>query len=653
MNKKNRLSFSSLSKDPIKEEQTHEKRSPRPNDGHHHKSGDNKRKQTKSSSFQYAKKRFGGPSRAGRPQQNTTNKVNKESSSSKIPPPEAGVVRIVPLGGVEEIGKNMTAIEIGDDIIVIDAGMHFANEDTPGVDYVIPNTTYLEERKDRIRALFITHGHLDHIGGVPLVLSRIGNPPVYSRNLSILMMRKRQTEFPHLEPIKENIVERDSVVNVGNMKIRFFGVTHTIPDSMGLIIETPNGWIVTPGDYKLDQVDGIVTPEEEKEYSIFDKAKVLLLLTDSTNVENEGYSLPEIKVHQGLENLLKKINGRIIIAAFASHITRLAHVVKTAEAMGKKVALDGRSMKTNIDVAIEAGFFTPKKGTIIPIEEAADYPPNKIVVLMTGAQGEEFAALNRAANKSHAKFSLHKGDTIILSASVVPGNERQVQRMKDGLARQGVRVISYRTTGEDYVHATGHGNKEDIKWLHRKTHPKFFIPIHGHHYHLQLHKELAMDLGMSEENIVVPDNGSIIEIAPDASKIVVRKEKAPAGLMMVDGASVGDAQDVVIRDRQMLAQDGMFVIIALVEEKTGKLRKSPDLISRGFVYLKENQELLRQVRIMIKKSVEDRMQKTQMRGPIGSQQFDHIKADLGENVSKFLYQKTGKRPLVIPVILSV
>lgn len=569
------------------------------------------------------------------------------SASSKIPAPAPGVIRIIPLGGVEEIGKNMTAIEIGDDIIVVDAGMFFSNEETPGVDYVIPNTTYLEERKDKIRALFITHGHLDHIGGVPIVLSRIGNPPVYSRNLSILMMKKRHTEFPHLQPMKTVTVERDEVVTCGKIRIRFFGVTHTIPDSMGMMIETPHGLIVTPGDYKLDQVDGVVSEQEEKEYEVFDKEKVLLLLTDSTNIENEGYSLPEIKVHQGLENLIKKINGRLIIAAFASHITRLAHIVKVAEQLGKKVALDGRSMKTNIDVAIEAGFFTPKKGTLIDIGETENYPPSKVVILMTGAQGEEFAALNRAANKSHKKFTLHEGDTIILSASIVPGNERQVERMKDGLARQGVKVISYRTPGEDFVHATGHGNKEDVRWLHRKTHPKFFIPIHGNHYRLQLHKELAMELGMSAENIVVPDNGSIIEISADGQKISVRKEKAPSSLMMVDGASVGDVQDVVIRDRKMLAQDGMFVLIASVDSHTGKLKKSPDLISRGFVYLKENQELLHQVRAMIKKTVEDG---TQGMNPID---FENIKGQLGDAISKFLFQKTNKRPLVIPVILSV
>ncbi len=650
MTKKHRLSFSAMSVDNKKVEQ----RPPiRPTGGEYR--APERKKMMKSSTYQYAKKGFrqnrgGRPSFGGKSQYRNINE-------SKILPPENGVIRIIPLGGVEEIGKNMTAIEIGEDIIVIDAGMHFSTEETPGVDYVIPNTTYLEERKDKIRALIVTHGHLDHIGGVPLVLSRIGNPPVYSRNLSILMMRKRQAEFPQLPAMKENIVEKDSTITCGKIKIRFFGVTHTIPDSMGIIIETDRGWIVTPGDYKLDQIDGIVSKEEEKEYSIFDKAKVLLLMTDSTNIENEGFSLPEIKVHQGLENLIRKVSGRMIIAAFASHITRLAHIVKFAETLGKKIAIDGRSMKTNIEVAIEAKLFEPKKGTIISIEEINDYPPNKVVILMTGAQGEEFASLNRAANKTHTKFLLHKGDTIILSSSIIPGNELQVQKMKDGLTRQGVRIISYRTSGEDFVHATGHGNQEDIKWLHRKTHPKFFIPIHGWHSMLVRHKELALELGMSEENIVVPDNGSVIEISADGQRMITRKEKAPSGLMMVDGTSVGDAQDVVIRDRMMLAQDGMFVVIALVDQKTGKLKKSPDLISRGFVYLKENQELLRQVRMIIKKSVEDATARMPARNEFHSGgnviDFDQIKANLGESISKFLYQKTAKRPLVIPVILSM
>ncbi len=598
-------------------------------------------------SYQYGNNKGGRRPRAQAqtpPKPDTS--IQKKRKTNLIPPVAPGVIRIIPLGGVEEIGKNMTAIEIGNDIIVIDAGMQFKTEDTPGIDYIIPNTTYLEERKDKIRGMFVTHGHLDHIGGIPLVMSRIGNPPLYSRNLSILLMKKRQEEFAHLPALNCQVVEKDGVVYAGEMRIRFFGVTHTVPDSMGIIVETPYGSIVTPGDYKLDQIDGKVSDEEEKEYAFFDKEKVLLLMTDSTNIENEGFSLPESRVNEGLGKLIRTCSGRIIIAAFASHITRLVKIVETAEALGKKVVLDGRSLKTNMEVCEQAGLFKPKKGTVIPVEEADNYPPNKVIVLMTGAQGEEFASLNRAANKTHKKFTIRAGDTIILSASIVPGNEISVQHLKDNLARHGVKIISYRTS-EETIHATGHGNQEDVKWLHRKTHPKFFIPIHGWHSMLVKHKEVAMSLGMSEENIVVPDNGSLIEITNEGTKISVRKEKAPSGAMMVDGFSVGDEQEVVIRDRQMLAQDGMFVLIATIDSTTGKLRKSPDIISRGFIYLKENQELLHQVRLIIKKTIEDG---TRGMNPIN---FDSIKTTLGDNISKFLFQKTAKRPLVIPVLLSV
>jgi len=571
-----------------------------------------------------------------------------EKKTAHIPPLEHGNIRIIPLGGVEEIGKNMTAIEIGNDIIVIDAGMFFSNESTPGIDYVIPNTRYLEERKDKIRALIITHGHLDHIGGVPIVLSRIGNPPVYSRNLSILLMQKRQSEFPHLPPLNAIVVEKDDAIKLGNLKIRFWGVTHTIPDAMGIIVETPYGDIVTPGDYKLDQVDGVVSESEEKEYEQFDKRNILLLMTDSTNIENEGFSLAESKVHQGIENILRReTNNRIFMAAFASSITRLIKVVEIAESLGKKIVIEGRSMKTNLDIAIQAGLLKPKKDSIIPIDQIDNYPPNRILVLVTGAQGEEFGYLNRLANKSVKNLSLKKGDRIILSSSIVPGNERQVQAMKDGLSRQGVKIISFRTPGEEFVHATGHGNKEDIRWLHKKMKERFFIPIHGHHYHLELHKELAIECGVAEENIIVPDNGSIIDIIDEGKKIVMRKEKAPSAPMIVDGFSVGDEQQVVIRDRQMLATDGMFVVVAMIDQRTGLLRKSPDIISRGFVYLKESQDLLRHTRTLIKKTVEDAYKRER------PGDFESIKNIVSETVAKYLLQKTGKRPLVIPVVLSV
>jgi ribonuclease J len=367
-------------------------------------------------------------------------------------------------------------------------------------------------------------------------------------------------------------------------------------------------------------------------------------MTDSTNVENEGFSLPEVKVHEGLENLIRRGTGRIIMAAFASHITRLVKIVEIAERLGKKVAIDGRSMKTNLEVSEAAGIFKPKKGTLIPIEDVGNYPNDKVIILMTGAQGEEFAALNRAANKTHKKFTLGKGDTIILSASIVPGNEVAVARLKDNLARQGVHIISYRTN-EEYVHATGHGNQEDIKWLHRKTHPKFFIPIHGSHYMLQRHRELALTLGMADDHIIVPDNGSIIEITDNGEKMLLRKEKIPASPLMIDGFAIGGEQEVVIRDRQLLAEDGMFVLVATLDSKTGKLKKSPDIISRGFVYLKNSQDLLKEARNIIKKNTEQT--------PEGMKTIDveYVKNKVGESLSRFLFQKTAKKPLIIPVIL--
>ncbi len=575
--------------------------------------------------------------------------VEKFTSKSKltITNPKEGDIRIIPLGGVEEIGKNMTAIEIGEDIIVIDAGMQFKIEETPGVDYIIPNTTYLEERKDRIRAMIVTHGHLDHIGGIPIVMNRIGSQiPIYSRNLSVLLMKKRQADFPQLPPLNFQVVEKDSVITCGKIRVRFFGVTHTVPDSMGIVIETPYGVIVTPGDYKLDQEHGKATEEEEAEYAFFDKENVLLLMTDSTNIENEGFSTPEKYVHDGLEKIIKSVKSRLIIALFGSHITRLMAVIKIAEDLNKKVVFEGRSIKTNMEVAIQAGLMSPKKGTIISIEEANNYPKDRVIILSTGGQGEEFSALSRAANKTNKNFKIEPGDTIVMSASIIPGNEMAIEKLRDNLARSGVGVISYRTS-ETTIHATGHGNREEIKWLHRKTHPKFFIPVHGNHYRLKMHAELAHELGMPKENIIVPDNGSIIEIIEGGTKMVLRKEKAPSSMMMVDGHSVGDMNDVVIRDRQMLAQDGMFVLIASVNARTRKLVKSPDIISRGFVYLKENQELLREVRIIIKKTIENGTT------ALTDNAVEAIKESLGEQISRILFQKTAKRPLVIPVVIAL
>jgi len=561
-----------------------------------------------------------------------------------IPPIEAGVIRIIPLGGVEEIGKNMTAFEFGDDIIVIDCGFQFREAETPGVDYIIPNTKYLEERREKIRALFITHGHLDHIGGIPYVIDRIGYPPVYTRTLTSVMIRKRQEEFPNLKPLDIHEVEKEDVVKVGNLRVRFFSVTHTIPDAMGIIIETPYGHVVFTGDLKLDHVDGVPTEQEEKEFAFFADKKVLFLGADSTNVERPGFSIPESTVTKTMNDIIANTPGRLIIGTFSSQLERLMRIIEQAERVGRKILVEGRSMKVNIEIVKQLGLLKVNEKTFIEAGQLEQLPDNKIMVLATGAQGDEFAALMRIAMKTHKNVKIKKGDTIVLSSSVVPGNERSVQKLKDNLSRQGARIIHREQMD---VHASGHANRDETFWIHQKINPRFFMPMHGYHYMLRVHADIAKACGRTEDEIMVPDNGSVLEIVDEGQRIIRRKESAPNSLRLVDGFAIGDLQEVVIRDRNVLSAEGMFVIIATVNPRTGKLRKSPDIISRGFVYLRENQELLQQARIIVKKAIEDGAKN---QNPIN---FDMIKNDVTDTVARFLFEKTNKRPIVIPVVLGV
>jgi len=607
---------------------------------------------TRKSGSSFSRKRFSNSNSRFGLAENQKKEINQKPETLHLPQLAQGNIRIIPFGGVEEIGKNMTAIEIGDDIIVIDSGFQFKDADTPGVDYILPNTKYLEERKDKIRGVLITHGHLDHIGGIPYIMYRIGNPPIYSRALTTVMIKKRQEEFPQLPPLDIKMVEKEDTIIMGKLKVKFFAVTHTIPDSMGIIIETPYGAIVTPGDIKLEHENGIPTEREEAEYARFDlpaqteKEKVLLLLMDSTNVDNPGFSTPEKLVCKNLEEIIRNTKRRLIIGTFASQLERVMSIIQAAEKNGKKIVVEGRSMKQNIEIVMALGRLKMKKDTIIPVEDIENYPPDRIVVLATGAQGDEFAALMRMSNKSHKYLKVGKRDTILLSSSIIPGNEKSVQKLKDNLSRLGAKIIHYRTS-DVFIHSTGHGNRGELEWIHKKIKPKFFIPIHGNHYMLRIHEELAQNLGMPEKNIIVPDNGMIIEIQDKGEKLVQLKQTAPSSPVMVDGFAVSDVQEVVMRDRKMLADDGMFVIVAIIDLKTGKLRKSPDLISRGFVYLRESQELLSLTRLVIKKSIED---STRGMNPIN---FDFIKNNVTDDVARFLLQKTAKHPIVIPVVLGV
>lgn len=592
--------------------------------------------------------RAGGTGRGGAPRRDFARNAPSRSDANKtadvIPTLATDNIRIIPLGGVEEIGKNMTAIEIGDDIIVIDAGFQFKEEDTPGIDYILPNTKYLEERKGKIRGLVITHGHLDHIGAIPFIMDRIGNPPLYSRNLTTVMIKKRQEEFPHLPPIDIRVVEKEQRIKLGNTYIRFFAVTHTIPDAMGIIIETPYGLIVHTGDLKVEHEGGIPVQKEIDEFKIFEKEKVLVLMADSTNVERPGFSVPESVVYNSMEEIIKTTKGRLIIGTFSSQLERIIKIIEIAERYNKRIAIEGRSMKNNVEIVRFLGILKPKKETIIGIDEIENFPADRIIVLATGSQGEEFAALMRIATKNHKYFKMRKGDTLVLSSSVIPGNERAIQKLKDNISRQGARIIH---SAISEVHSSGHANRDETMWIHKMINPKFFIPVHGYHYMLRVHADIETSRGTPEANIIIPDNGMVIEIQDKGEKIVALKEKAPAGVVMVDGFSVGDIQEVVIRDRQTLATDGMFIIVVSVNPTTGKLRKSPDLISRGFVYLRESQELLHHTRLLIKKTVEDT---TRDMNPIN---FDYVKNTLAEVVSRHLFQQTNKHPIVIPVVIGV
>lgn len=580
------------------------------------------------------------------PRRGAPRPVTAQRGEDVIPPLAEDSIRIIPLGGVEEIGRNMTAIEFGGDIVVVDIGFQFKDENTPGIDYILPNTKYLEERRDRIKAVLITHGHLDHIGGIPYIMPRIGNPPLYTRLLTSVLIQKRQEEFPMCPKIDMKVVEKNETITIGKFKVKFFAVTHTIPDAMGIILQTPYGSIVHTGDLKLDHDNGVPTESEVTEYErAFKNEKVLLLMADSTNVENPGFSIPEKQVHKNIEEIIKNVQGRLIIATFSSLLERIMKIIEYAELYNKKVVVEGRSMKQNLEICKHLGLVKTKKETIITADEMENIPPERIIILATGAQGDEFAAMMRMSNKTHAKIKITPRDTIMLSSSVIPGNERSVQKLKDNLSRQGAKIIHYRIAD---VHSSGHANRDETAWIHRAIKAKFFMPLHGYHYMLRVHGDIAKEAnGLKEEDVIIPDNSSIVEIQNGGEKIVKLKEKAPNGLVMVDGFSVGDVQDVVIRDRQMLSKDGIFIIFGIINAATGKLKKSPDIISRGFVYLRESQELLHGVRMVIKDSIEVTSRNM---NPIN---IDTIKDAVTDNVSKYLLQETAKRPMVIPVILTI
>lgn len=550
-------------------------------------------------------------------------------------------VRFAALGGLEEIGRNMLFFEYKDEIVIFDAGLQFPEIETPGVDFIIPNVEYLEERKWNIKGIIITHGHYDHIGAIPYIMDKLGNPPIYATNLTKEIIKKRQEDFPQAPKPIFQIIKEGETHRLGQyFSIKLFGAFHNIPEGVGIVLETPIGKVFHPGEFKFDyDPDG--NPKGLDVWKKIGEEGVHTLLLDSTGSEVPGYSLSERVVEKELEKLIKAAPGRVILSTFASLLDRIGEVVKISEKLGKKVAISGYSMKNNLQIVQSLGYLRFKKDTIINLEDIGKYPDDKIVILSTGAQGELSASLFRMASGEHKQIKIKTTDTVILSSSVVPGNEKSVQSLKDNLARQGALVYHYKMLD---IHSSGHAPQEELKTMIKLIKPRFFIPIHGYYFMRWRNVQLAKEaINLPPENAALTDNGFVVSLKKHS--VVVTKEKIPSQYVMVDGSGVGDVGEVVLRDRRILAQEGMVVVIAVVNRSDGRVLKNPDIISRGFVYLKENQELLSEIRKRIRNII------SKMNS--GGLDIDYAKNVIRDQISDFLYKKTKRRPMVLPVIIEV
>ncbi|HNX10660.1 MAG TPA: ribonuclease J [bacterium] len=557
-----------------------------------------------------------------------------------------GKLRVIVLGGLEEVGRNMTLIEYNREIMIIDMGLQFPEEDMLGIDYIIPNISYLEDKKDWIKGVVITHGHYDHIGGIPHIMGKIGNPPMFMGKMTAGLVKKRQVEYHSAPPLHIKEIDETSVVQLGqNFKVEFLRVNHSIPDCFAIIITTPLGKVIHTGDFKIDFSPVNDKPADLNRIAQIGAQGVLMLMADSTDATHPGYQISESAIGDEMGKLFDKISGRIMIGTFASQLSRIQKIFDLAQRHGRRVSLQGRGMNDNVQVAHQIGYlkFNPK--LLVDDRELSKIPDNQLIVIGTGAQGETNGAfLNRVLNGEHRYIHFKAGDTIIFSSSVIPGNERSIQGLMDKMVRQGARIINYKMMD---VHAGGHAKQEDLKLMMRLLKPEYFMPIEASHYMLRAHAELAEQVGIPQDKIFVADNGQVVEFKSLGGKSIgtLTKEKVPTDYVMVDGLGVGDVSNIVLRDRQMMAEDGMIVVIATIDSKTNDIIGNPDIISRGFVYMKENKDLIEKTRTMAKKIVKDHSGI-----PLDD---DHIKNKIRNDVGQFLFSQTKRRPMVLPVVIKV
>ena len=547
-------------------------------------------------------------------------------------------VKLIPLGGLCEIGKNITAIEYEDEIIVIDCGLSFPDNEMYGIDLVIPDISYLLENREKVKGIFITHGHEDHIGALPYILKEI-NVPVYASKFTLSLIESKLIEFNMVSSCSLNEITLKEPIKTEHFACEFIRTCHSIADSCSLAITTPQGVIFHTGDFKIDYtpVDGEVI--DLQRISEIGKRRVLLLMADSTNATREGFTISETIIGQNLTRLVRNAKGRVIVATFSSNVHRVQQVMNSSITYGRKVAFSGRSMEKISQIAMDLGYLKVPKNTIIKLDDIHKYPDNKVTIITTGSQGEPMSALSRIASGNHKKIALKEKDYIIISASPIPGNTKLITKLIDVLISKGAEVI-YDAMEE--VHVSGHACREELKLIHSLIKPKYFVPVHGEYRHLKEHAELAKSLGMDEKNIFLLDNGDVLELT---GKKAVKTKSVHTGTVYVDGSGVGDVGNIVLRDRKVLSQDGILTAVLAIDKDAKEIISGPDIISRGFVYVKDSNDLLNETTDLIKREVEYCLDNDIL-------DWYSIKSKIKSSLGHFLYTKTKRKPMIIPVIVE-
>jgi len=552
-----------------------------------------------------------------------------------------GKLTVFALGGLDEIGKNMYVVRYGDDIVVIDAGLMFPEEEMLGIDVVIPDITYLIENREKVRGILLTHGHEDHIGALPYILRHL-NVPVYGTKLTLGLVEHKLREAHLLNETKRILIHSRSEVRLGSIKATFFKTNHSIPDSVGICLETPEGLVVHTGDFKFDLTPVNGQAADMHKMAEIGKRGVLCLMSDSTNAERPGFTGSERVVGEALEEVFRKAKQRIIVATFASNIHRIQQVMDAAHKHGRKLAIVGRSMVNVVNIGMELGYLRVPDGLLIDPDEINKLPAHKVTVMSTGSQGEPMSALTRMAHSSHRKVEVLPGDTVVIAATPIPGNEKLVARTVDQLFRIGADVV-YSTTSQHGVHVSGHGSQEDLKLMLNLIRPKYFIPIHGEYRMLRAHAQLAESVGIRPENIFICDNGDTVEFSDGKARY---GPKIATGNVLIDGLGVGDVGNIVLRDRKLLSQDGILVVVVTLSKNNGTILSGPDIISRGFVYVRESEQLLDEANRIVTQTMEKCMRNR-------VSEWASLKTNIRDALSRFLYDRTRRRPMILPIIMEV